>query len=330
MIRELIAAAPRASCSRAACSRSRSDIDQADGLIAFLAEHELPRHFGATGLCRCDTVPLRTAWIRFSFTAVIRFPVRSRSAARKIPRCRSWPPRLLTTRAVRAPSRAGSERHELHAANPDASRRGGGARQRHGHRHGGEDRIGRALRCRAKNARVGLRARSAARPLQRSDGFACRAAASSAIGRSICISKDSKRSARRFGWRTATSKCSRRNCNGAVINLRGKFGPTVLGTDNVMMAAVLAEGTTVIEGAAAEPEVCDLADFLNKMGAKIEGAGTRRIDHRRREGIARRGTRHHSGPDRDRHVPGRGRDLRQRRHRHARRAGTRRSRSRLR
>src|SRR5437660_5436623 len=64
---------------------------------------------------------------------------------------------------------------------------------------------------------------------------------------------------------------------GAVINLRGKFGPTVLGTDNVMMAAVLAEGTTVTEGAAAEPEVCDLADFLNKMGAKIEGAGTRRI-----------------------------------------------------
>jgi UDP-N-acetylglucosamine 1-carboxyvinyltransferase len=64
---------------------------------------------------------------------------------------------------------------------------------------------------------------------------------------------------------------------GAIINLRGKFGPTVLGTDNVMMAAVLAEGTTVIEGAAAEPEVCDLADFLNKMGAKIEGAGTRRL-----------------------------------------------------
>jgi UDP-N-acetylglucosamine 1-carboxyvinyltransferase len=64
---------------------------------------------------------------------------------------------------------------------------------------------------------------------------------------------------------------------GAVINLRGKFGPTVLGTDNVLMAAVLAEGTTVIEGAATEPEVCDLADFLNKMGAKIEGAGTRRM-----------------------------------------------------
>jgi UDP-N-acetylglucosamine 1-carboxyvinyltransferase len=64
---------------------------------------------------------------------------------------------------------------------------------------------------------------------------------------------------------------------GAVINLRGKFGPTVLGTDNIMMAAVLADGTTVIEGAAQEPEVVDLANFLNKMGAKIEGAGTRRI-----------------------------------------------------
>lgn len=64
---------------------------------------------------------------------------------------------------------------------------------------------------------------------------------------------------------------------GSVINLRGKFGSTVLGTDNVMMAAVLAEGITVIDGAAEEPEVVDLANFLTKMGAKIEGAGTRRI-----------------------------------------------------
>jgi UDP-N-acetylglucosamine 1-carboxyvinyltransferase len=65
--------------------------------------------------------------------------------------------------------------------------------------------------------------------------------------------------------------------HGATISLRGKFGPTVLGTDNVMMAAVLAEGTTIIEDAACEPEVVDLANFLNKMGAKIEGAGTSRI-----------------------------------------------------
>src|ERR1700746_44704 len=64
---------------------------------------------------------------------------------------------------------------------------------------------------------------------------------------------------------------------GASISLKGKFGTTVLGTDNVMMAAVLADGVTVIQDAASEPEVVDLANFLNKMGAKIEGAGTPRI-----------------------------------------------------
>src|ERR1043166_1627414 len=64
---------------------------------------------------------------------------------------------------------------------------------------------------------------------------------------------------------------------GAVINMRGKFGPTVLGTDNVMMAAVLADGGTVIEGAAQEPAVVDLGTVHNNMGARIEGAGTRRI-----------------------------------------------------
>jgi UDP-N-acetylglucosamine 1-carboxyvinyltransferase len=65
--------------------------------------------------------------------------------------------------------------------------------------------------------------------------------------------------------------------HGATISLKGKFGTTVLGTDNVIMAAVLAEGVTIIEDAACEPEVVDLANFLNKMGAKIEGAGTSRI-----------------------------------------------------
>jgi len=49
---------------------------------------------------------------------------------------------------------------------------------------------------------------------------------------------------------------------------------SVTGTENLMMAAALARGETVIENAAREPEVCDLADFLNAMGAKIEGAGT--------------------------------------------------------
>lgn len=49
---------------------------------------------------------------------------------------------------------------------------------------------------------------------------------------------------------------------------------TVTGTENLLMAAVLAEGTTIIENAAKEPEVTDLAHFLNKMGAKISGVGS--------------------------------------------------------
>lgn len=52
---------------------------------------------------------------------------------------------------------------------------------------------------------------------------------------------------------------------------------TVTGTENLMMAATLAEGQTIIHNAACEPEVLDLANFLNKMGARIQGAGTETI-----------------------------------------------------
>src|SRR5206468_6072649 len=65
-----------------------------------------------------------------------------------------------------------------------------------------------------------------------------------------------------------------RRLAGADIFLGGRAGPTVLGTANVMMAAVLAEGMTVIESAACEPEVVDLAIFLNAMGARVAGAGS--------------------------------------------------------
>jgi UDP-N-acetylglucosamine 1-carboxyvinyltransferase len=65
---------------------------------------------------------------------------------------------------------------------------------------------------------------------------------------------------------------------GKEIFLGGKFGSTVLGTDNVMMAATAAKGHTIIESAACEPEVKDLADFLVKMGARITGHGTRRVE----------------------------------------------------
>jgi UDP-N-acetylglucosamine 1-carboxyvinyltransferase len=61
---------------------------------------------------------------------------------------------------------------------------------------------------------------------------------------------------------------------GSVMFLGGRAGPTVLGTANVMMAATLAQGVTVIESAACEPEVVDLAAFLNAMGARITGAGS--------------------------------------------------------
>lgn len=64
---------------------------------------------------------------------------------------------------------------------------------------------------------------------------------------------------------------------GETIFLGGAFGSTVLGTANVMSAATLAEGTTVIESAACEPEVVDLARLLTAMGARIEGAGSPRI-----------------------------------------------------
>ncbi len=68
-----------------------------------------------------------------------------------------------------------------------------------------------------------------------------------------------------------------RQLRGTTINLRGPYGSTVLGTDNVMMAACRSEGTTIIEGAACEPEVEDLAKFLVSMGAKISGIGSQRL-----------------------------------------------------
>jgi UDP-N-acetylglucosamine 1-carboxyvinyltransferase len=71
---------------------------------------------------------------------------------------------------------------------------------------------------------------------------------------------------------------------------------TVTGTENLMMAAVLAEGTTLLENAAREPEVFDLARLLNAMGAKIRGAGTERIEI---EGVRELGgARHRIIPDR--------------------------------
>jgi UDP-N-acetylglucosamine 1-carboxyvinyltransferase len=67
---------------------------------------------------------------------------------------------------------------------------------------------------------------------------------------------------------------SAKQLTGSSMFLGGRTGSSVLGTANVMMAATLAEGMTIIESAACEPEVVDLAHFLNAMGAKISGAGS--------------------------------------------------------
>ncbi len=65
---------------------------------------------------------------------------------------------------------------------------------------------------------------------------------------------------------------------GARVYLGGAFGSSVLGTGNVMMAATMAKGKTVIVNAACEPEVVDLGNYLKKMGAKISGLGSPSIE----------------------------------------------------
>ena len=66
---------------------------------------------------------------------------------------------------------------------------------------------------------------------------------------------------------------------------------TVTGTENVMMAATLARGLTVLQNAACEPEITDLAELLNKMGARVRGAGTSRIEI---EGVKELGSAEHT------------------------------------
>ena len=82
-----------------------------------------------------------------------------------------------------------------------------------------------------------------------------------------------------------------------LIGTKIKFdGITVTGTENIMMAASLAEGTTILTNVAKEPEIIDLAEFLNKMGAKISGAGSDEITI---EGVERlHGTDHSIPADR--------------------------------
>jgi UDP-N-acetylglucosamine 1-carboxyvinyltransferase len=87
-----------------------------------------------------------------------------------------------------------------------------------------------------------------------------------------------------------------KHLGGTILFLGGRAGSTVLGTANLMMAATLAAGVTVIESAACEPEVVDLARFLTAMGAKISGAGSPTITI---TGVRKlHGTEHEVIPDR--------------------------------
>ncbi|MEN6558108.1 MAG: UDP-N-acetylglucosamine 1-carboxyvinyltransferase [Thermoguttaceae bacterium] len=87
-----------------------------------------------------------------------------------------------------------------------------------------------------------------------------------------------------------------RRLTGATIELSGPRGPSVTGTANVMSAAVLARGVTILRDAALEPEIVDLGCFLTALGAKIEGLGTSTL---RIEGVEQLGgARHRLIPDR--------------------------------
>ncbi len=89
---------------------------------------------------------------------------------------------------------------------------------------------------------------------------------------------------------------AKRGLKGSDVYLGGSYGSSVLATANVMMAAVLASGTTYIENAACEPELVDLAEFLIKMGAKIKGHGSHLIEI---QGVRKlKGARHSIIPDR--------------------------------
>ncbi|MFQ5525530.1 MAG: UDP-N-acetylglucosamine 1-carboxyvinyltransferase [Thermoanaerobaculia bacterium] len=98
------------------------------------------------------------------------------------------------------------------------------------------------------------------------------------------------------GYVTATAAASGR-CPGRLVGSRFRFSvPTVGGTENLLMAATLAAGATVLENCAREPEIKELGDLLNKMGARISGAGKATIEIEGVESLS--GARHTILPDR--------------------------------
>ena len=142
-------------------------------------------------------------------------------------------------------------------------------------------------------------------------GWRCRAATTSGPARSTCTCEALEQLGATFELAHGYIEGRADQLAGARILL--EF-PSVGATENVLMAAVLAKGTTVIDNAAREPEIADLAAFLNRMGAQIDRRG--QLDHHDR---GRRGAapgRAHGDPRSHRggHVPRRGRRGRRRDH----------------
>ena len=136
----------------------------------------------------------------------------------------------------------------------------------------------------------------------------CPAAAPSARARSTCTSRACGPWARRSAVENGYIRARAGRLRGARLVMEMV---SVTGTENLMMAAALAEGETLIENAAREPEVVDLADFLNAWARSIEGAGTDTIRIQGVDAPRRRQYRGHARSHRDRDLSGgRGHDRR--------------------
>ena len=192
--------------------------------------------------------------------------------------------------------RPGDEEHR----GPDAAHFGGAHRRHH-----------RALRTRLEDARELLGARRRCSPAWARRRSRCRAAAPSARGRSICSS---------WRWSSSARDRDRRRLCHRARQERPEGRRDRLSQGDGRRHAHRADGggagaaaTTVIENAAREPEVVDVADCLIKMGAKITGAGTSRIVIAGRVAAQRRAPPRAAGSHRDRHLRDGGRDDRRRR-----------------
>ena len=128
-----------------------------------------------------------------------------------------------------------------------------------------------AVRAGRAHPRVDRRARSAARPLRPGQG-------ADAGRRRLRVAPDRHAHQRLRGARRRRSTCATATSRPRADRLRGGRidldYPSVGATENLLMAAVLAKGTTVIDNAAREPEIGDLVDLLTAMGARIDGEGT--------------------------------------------------------